>query len=138
MNIQVWIRRARRGSFALAALAAAYLYLRVDLLVLPPRSCSPLAGIGPNSRLLLDRRPGTLLPGDAVLFRGPEDQIHLARVAEPSASLDQRQRELLANGFLWVSVDHDGCAGLDSRSLGPLDRSDVIAEVVSVLGRRSP
>lgn len=138
MNIQLWIRRARRGSLALAALTAAYLYLRVDLLVLPPSACSPLAGIAANSRLLLDRRPGALVPGDAVLFRGPEDRIHLARVSEPPPGLDPRQQELLMNGSLWVSVDHGGCAGLDSRSLGPLARSDVIAEVVAVLGRRSP
>lgn len=125
-----WLRRCRQLTLLLALLGGLYVYLRIELMSLPADGCSPLFGVDPGDSMLLDRRPLDVTVGDAVLFEGPEGQVHLARVAEAPADLPAEARARLEAGALWVVVERSECPGLDSARIGPLEREALRAEVL--------
>ena len=141
-----WLVRVRRATLLLAFLAGLYVYLRIELMTLPAAGCSPLYGVDPGDRMVLDRRPGQIGPGDAILFEGPDGRLHLARVvdaptpagapgpgdgaASPPADLEP--------GALWAVVERADCPGLDSTQLGPIARAQVRAEVLLFLSGDGP
>ncbi|MEO0652715.1 MAG: hypothetical protein AAFZ65_18725 [Planctomycetota bacterium] len=125
-----WLRRCRRATLLLALLGGLYVYLRIELMTLPIDGCSPLFGVDPGDRMLLDRRATDVDRNDAVLFEGPEGRMHLGRVVDAPADLSAEARAQLDAGALWVVVEQPDCPGLDSTSIGPVERERVRAEVL--------
>ena len=125
---------ARRVTLFLAVFGAAYLFWRADVLELPSEGCSPLNGFAPGARVLVDRSPGHLRPGDPVLFRGRPGELLLGRVVDPPAEVGVEQRDALDAGDLWIVAEREDCPGRDSRELGPIAPDDVVARLLTPLG----
>jgi len=133
VNKAVVVKRLRWIVWGVAAVLVGGLLLRYESLRLPSAGCSPLAAFDPGDRLLLDawRAPSE---GDAVLFRGPEELLlgrvlpfpeGLVKVPASWASFD--------DDHLWIVADGPDCPAADSRSLGPIARTDVRAVVAAEL-----
>ena len=114
------LRRFRRWTLLIALAGAAYLGLRFDLVTLPPDGCSPVTRYEAGDRLVIDRHPGDVQPGDAVLVRAADGTLHLV-VVEVAREDD---------GRLWCSADCARCEGFDSASVGWLDLSAVAGRVL--------
>lgn len=121
---------ARRVTLFLAVLGAAYLFWRADVLELPEEGCSPLHGFAPGARVLVDRAPGELRVGHAVLFRGRTGELLLGRIATPGPNVGSDERAQLAAGDLWILTERDDCPGRDSDDLGPIPTDDVVARLL--------
>ncbi|MHC4262602.1 MAG: hypothetical protein ACYSWX_08785 [Planctomycetota bacterium] len=133
MSPRRWSRTAGRITTALALFGGVYLYLRIEVMTLPVAGCSPLFGIDPGQRLLLDRKPANLAQGDMVLFTDPSGALHMARLAPPPLDLAPEARAELDAGALWLHVEREDCPAPDSRSLGPVTRSAIEAKIVTAL-----
>jgi hypothetical protein len=105
----------RRGTLLLAAVGAAYLWTRFEVLPLPAGGCSPLRRLRPGTLLWVDRRPGPLEVGDVVFFRLADGTIVLGEVARREASPPRS----------WVLTDDPACPGTDSDDLGWVPDGDV-------------
>jgi len=105
------LTRFRRWTILLALAGAAYLGLRFDMVTLPPDGCSPVTRYDPGDRLVIDRHPGEVGPGDAVLVRGGDGLLHLVVV-------EARRGD---DGRLWCSADCPRCAAFDSSAAGWLE-----------------
>jgi hypothetical protein len=112
--------RFRRWTMILALAGAAYLGLRFDLVTLPPDGCSPVTRFEPGDRLVIDRHPNGLGPGDAVLVRAPDGVLHLVVV--------EAIRE--AGGELWCSADCERCDAFDSGAAVWLEPGAVAGRVL--------
>lgn len=122
----------RRASVAIAGLALLYLIARFDTQNLPQDGCSPLHGVAPGAKLLIDRWAGAPRFGQSVLFEGSGGRLHLGRVQPPPAEAEQAFAAQFDAGDLWIQVDADDCPGLDSATLGPIAVSAVRGPVVMV------
>jgi len=125
LDPQRLVRPLRLLTLALAAAGALYLWRRYDLMLLPAGGCSPLASLAPGDRLLLDRRPRAPVVGDALVFAGPENALHLAVVRQARGSGDARE--------LWLETEVADCPGPDSRELGWIPARSVRARVLLAL-----
>ncbi len=123
----------RRAILALTGLLIAYALLRFTVVRLPPGALSPLHGIHPGDRLLVDRRAHPARPGEIVLYRGSAGELLLGRRASPPAGLEPAARSALAAGALWILSDRTGGPAPDSLELGPIPERDLVGRVVLVL-----
>ena len=125
-------RRLQRGvrnlCLALVAVGFVYLWSRYDTQVIPPEGCSPLLRFGPGNRLLVDARPPGFAPGDALLFRGPDQRLYLAAVARvrPDGAAPPGVESL------WLEGDNPECPARASAEFGWIAAEDVAARVVMV------
>ena len=128
------LRRVRVVLYVLTAGCLAVLALRYETIRLPEEGCSPLVQFTPGKRLLLDRWRGPKA-GDAVLFHSGTDLL-LGRVQAPPDDLPEKlpsSWSAFDDQHLWIVGDAPDCPALDSRTLGPIDRSDVAAVVAAGL-----
>jgi len=114
------LTRFRRWTMLLALTGAAYLGLRFDLVTLPPDGCSPVKRFEAGDRLVIDRHPGEVGPGDAVLVRAGDGRLHLV-VVEAAREDD---------GRLWCSADCERCDALDSSTVGWMESGAVAGRVL--------
>lgn len=128
-----WLGRIRRVVLLVATSLVLYAWARFDVVVLPEGAVSPLYGIHPGDRLLVDRRPGALGSGSDVLYRAPDGRLLLGRTAEPPADAGAEARARLAEGARWVLLDRPVEGVPDSRTLGPIQPEALVGRVVLVL-----
>ncbi len=121
------LRRGRLLAYVVIGALVTYGFLRYDLANLPAEGCSPLHGLEPGSRIVLDRWCGRPLPGAAVFFEGAGGELLLGRVAEPGETL------VLGPDALWILSERADCPGRDSRTLGPIPTKKVVGRVAAVL-----
>jgi len=124
--------RVRLVIYGVLALGVGYGLWRFDVGSLPDVGCSPLYDIQPGDRLLIDRFPGTLREGDAVMFRDPAGELFLGRVGTPPPSAPPEVWAACTAGALWIVKDQRDCPGADSPVLGPIARDDVAGRVVGL------
>lgn len=120
MNPRRVTRHLRLVVYVTCALAVLYLWGRFDLYRLPEVGCSPLLRFTPGDTLLLDRRPRNLFVDDAVLVRGDDGLLYLAKVTD------------LADDRAWVETDAPDCPGRDSDQFGWVAAEDTSARVLMV------
>lgn len=124
MNPRPLLRPIRRAMYVACAAMLLYLFLRFDLHRLPEEGCSPLLRFVAGDDLLLDRRPGRIEPGEALLVQGDDGLLYLVAV--------ERVREGEAGRELWVQTDAPDCPGRDSDELGWVPEDRVAARVAMV------
>lgn len=132
-RLQRLLWRGRIALYAGVVLVLLYGTWRYDLVRLPAAGCSPVEGVEPGDRLVVDvreRRPGR---GAIVLFRTPDARLAFARVEPPPPSAPAEVHDAVAAGALWLVADRAGCPGPDSRRLGPLGPDAVAGTVVGRL-----
>lgn len=121
MNLQTrLLRRLRRWTLVLALGGAAYIGLRFEFLAMPEGRCSPVARFDAGDRLVVDRYPGEIAPGDAVLIRSEEGALLLVVVSAMGEAEEQ----------LWCTSDCSSCVGFDSAVDGWVDRRAVAGRVL--------
>ncbi|MDG1490682.1 MAG: hypothetical protein P8M11_13570 [Planctomycetota bacterium] len=121
MTLQVrLLRRLRRWTLLLALAGGAYLGLRFETISLPEDRCCPVNRFGAGDRLIVDRHPPSVGPGDAVLVRGKEGALHLVVVSAT--------RE--GGAFLWCSSDCPDCTGFDSAVDGWVEQAAISGRVL--------
>jgi hypothetical protein len=106
---------------------------RYDLVRLPSEGCSPLVAYAPGDRLVVDRHPGAPGTADAVLFRGPEDELLLGLVTAPPESAPEDVWRACAAGALWIVAEREDCPSADSRRLGPIARERIEGRIAFAL-----
>lgn len=131
-EIQRVLVRVRIGLYVVLALVIAYCVWRFDVASLPAEGCSPLFDLEPGDRIVVDRRPGTLKAGDAVLFRAPDGELYLGRVSTPPLSAPADVWAACEAGALWVVKEKRDCPGAESAVVGPIARADVSGRVVGL------
>jgi len=124
--------RVRLVVYGVLVLGVAYFLWRYDVGSLPAEGCSPLIDLQPGDRILIDRHPGVLNEGDAVLFRDPKGELYLGRAGTPPASAPEETWAACAAGALWIEKERRDCPGPDSVLLGPLAREQVVGRVVGL------
>jgi hypothetical protein len=125
-----WIRR---GVLCAAAGLVLYGWRRFDVVTLPEGARSPLFGIHPGDRLLIDRHaePGT--EEEDWLYRDAAGALLLARTkAAPPG------HATLGPDELWLEFEREVPGLSDSRTSGPVARAALAGRVVFVLPRATP
>jgi hypothetical protein len=125
--------RVRIALYAAILALLGFLLLRYDLLRLPEQGCSPLSGIAPGARLVVERHPRKVAPGDALLYRSPAGELLLGRVVEPPASVSAEAHAACAAGSLWLVSEDRACSTKDSGEFGPIAPSAVEGRIRGVL-----
>jgi len=115
-------RRLRRIAYVLAGTGALYLFVRYDLFDVPEAGCSPVVGVAPGARLLLDGWATDARVDDVVLFRDAAGALHLGRIVEPG--------EPLGSDAVWIGGDDPDCPGYESAASGAVPRSAILARVL--------
>lgn len=132
-----FLARVRRVIFALVLASAGYGFVRFDLVALPSGAHSPLYGIHPGDRLLVDRHARHADLDQVWLYRGRAGELWLGRVSTPPAVLDEGAQAGLASGALWLvaerALGHSASEPADSRSIGPIPSSALAGRVLFVL-----
>ncbi len=128
-----FLRALRRACLALAVLLAGYLVLRFDVVELPEGARSPLYGIHPGDRLLVDRYRRLPATGEAVLYRGERGELLLGRATAPPQDLPAPAAQAIGAGALWILSECADVPAPDSRELGPIPPERVVGRVVLVL-----
>jgi hypothetical protein len=114
--------KVRRAGYVLAAAGVVYLWSRYDVYDVPQIACSPVVGVAPGARLLLDRWAKDAREHDVLLFRDAAGALHLGRVeAAPGA---------LSSGELWIGGDDPACPGFESSESGAVPRERIEARVL--------
>ena len=126
------LARVRIGLYAVLALVIAYCVWRFDVASLPAEGCSPLYDVEPGDRIVVDRHPGELHAGDAVLFRAPDGELYLGRVDTPPPSAPEAVWTAVEGGALWIVKERRDCPGAESPVLGPFARAAVAGRVVAL------
>lgn len=114
-------RRLRIVTLMLAALGAAYLWNRYELIDLPGSGCSPLRSIRPGNTLWVDLAPSDIAEGNVLFFELPNGSIALAQVTRVGPE-----------GY-WVSCDDPACPGVDSDDLGWLQEEQIHGRMIMAL-----
>jgi len=127
------LARVRRWVLFLAVAGALYGYSRFDVVLLPEGALSPVFGIHPGQRFLVDRHARSGGPGETWLYRGPDGALLLGRALEPPEGLDAEARAALAEGALWLCFERPVPGLADSRTLGPIPTSALEGRVILVL-----
>lgn len=124
-----WIRRA--VLFAVFGLVL-YGWRRFDVVTLPEGARSPLFGIHPGDRLLVDRsaEPGT--DEEDWLYHDAEGALLLGRTKVPPPGT------ALGPGELWLEFEREVPGLADSRTAGPVPRAALAGRVIFVLPRSTP
>jgi len=127
------LTRVRRVVLFLAAGGALYGFARFDVLVLPEGAVSPLFGLHPGDRMLVDRhaREGAL--EETWLYRDPSGALLIGRAVPPPEDLPAEARQALAAGALWLCADRELPGVADSRTLGPIGAAQREGRVILVL-----
>jgi hypothetical protein len=125
--------RVRIALYVAMLAVLAYFFLRFEVVTLPAEGCSPLLGIAPGQKLVVERRPGGVVPGDAVLFRSPQGELLLGRVATPPESAGSEALAACAADALWLVSEDAECSTADSSRFGPIARSAVEGRIRGVL-----
>jgi hypothetical protein len=128
-----WLRRARRAVLLLSVGLAFYAYARFDIVRLPSEALSPLYGIHPGDRLLIDRHARAGSVGEAWLYRGARHELLLGRAVRAPRELPEGQRAALAAGALWLTSERAVGATSGSDELGPIPRTALEGRVLLVL-----
>jgi len=128
------LRHVRMGVLVVAVIGFAHLYQRFKLIAVPVESCSPILGVEPGTKLLVDTEPTDehLFLGDLVLYALPADadgvvRYSYGRIAVPPGSPPGTRR--LDDGF-WLLGDNPSCPYPDSRSEGLFPIEAVAARVL--------
>lgn len=108
-----------------AAGAAVWIGSRFEFLSLPREGCTPIRGLQPGARLLVDRSPSLLADGRVVLWRGSDEAVHLGRLAPAPQPIAPDQ--------VWIVVDDPDCPAPQSSSVGPIPRERVAGRVLMTL-----
>jgi hypothetical protein len=120
---------ATRILVVLIVATGAYGFLRFDTVRLPGDGCSPVHGIDPGARLLLDAWARSPAIGDVVLYRDEAGTLLLGRVRpRPDGTADPAPGE----ASFWVLGERESCPSPDSRQLGPIAASRLSGRVVYV------
>jgi hypothetical protein len=114
--------------FALAGVALAYGFVRYDLVRLPPGARSPLYGLQPGDRMVVDRQARGGAEGEIWLFRNAQGELLLGRVTPRD-----REGPAAAEGALWLTFEREVRGLSDSRELGAIPREGLEGRVVFVL-----
>ena len=126
------LARVRIALYVVLALVIGYCMWRFDVASLPAEGCSPLFDVQPGDRIVLDRHPGELKAGDAVLFRAPDGELYLGRVDAPPPSAPADVWQAVEAGALWIVKEVRDCPGAESPVLGPIARESVAGRVVAL------
>lgn len=127
-----FLGRARRLILFATIASALYGYARFDIVTLPEGALSPLYGIHPGDRMLLDRRAHVGAPGEVWLYRGPDERLLLGRALPAPESLADEARQAMERGALWLAAERDLPGIPDSRQLGPIAREARVGRVLFV------
>ena len=123
------LRSLRLVVLVVAAVGFGYLYQRYELLGTSAQACSPVLGIEPGTKLLIDRRPVDehLYLGDLVVYRLATGEVTYGRITSPpGAPVGTRRTDA---GF-WILGDNPDCPLPDSRSEGILPLDAIEARVL--------
>ncbi len=128
------LRYLRLAVLVVAAMGFAHLYQRYKLVSVPSESCSPILGVEPGTKLLVDTAPTeeNLFLNDLVLYAlpsSPGDPIHYSygRITTPPGSPPGTLRT--EAGF-WLLGDNPDCPYPDSRSEGTFPLESITARVL--------
>lgn len=121
-----WVRRVLLlGVLGLCA----YAWRRFDVVALPEGALSPLHGIHPGDRLLVDRRARPEAGEADWLFRGADGALLLGRSKAPPAG------HTLGADELWLEFEREVPGLQDSRARGPVSAGELEGRVVLVFPR---
>ena len=132
-KVRSHVRVVRVAAYVALALVLGYGAWRSDVASLPSEGCSPLLLFEPGNSLVLDRRPGEIAEGRAVLYRSPFGELLLGRIETPPPSVPAEVWDACEAGALWIVGDRAGCPGEDSRIFGPVQPDAVEAVVAFAL-----
>jgi len=124
-----WIRR---GVLFVVLGLLLYGWRRFDVVTLPEGALSPLFGIHPGDRLLVDRHAQADGPGQDWLFRDAAGALLLAR------SRPAPPGRTLPTGALWLEFEREIPGLADSRTNGPVPAAALAGRVVVVLPGGGP
>jgi hypothetical protein len=116
------LRSLRRIAYVLAGTGTLYLFVRYDLFDVPEVGCSPVVGVAPGARLLLDSWAEDARVDDVVLFRDANGALHIGRIVEPG--------EALGPEAVWIGGDDPDCPGYESAASGAVPRGAIRARVL--------
>lgn len=114
--------KVRRAGYVLAAVGVFYLWSRYDVYDVPEIACSPVVGVAPGARLLLDRWAKDAREEDVLLFRAADGALHLGRV--------EAAPQPIGDDVLWIGGDDPACPGYESSQSGTVPRERVVARVL--------
>ncbi len=125
--------RVRIAIYLVVLALSGFFLLRFDLVSLPAEGCSPLLGIAPGDRLIVDRHPSAIQLGDGVLYRSPAGELLLGRVDAPPPSAPASVFEACRAGDLWIVTEDPACSTADSTRFGPISRAALVGRIRGVL-----
>ncbi|MEQ1892464.1 MAG: hypothetical protein ABL998_07995 [Planctomycetota bacterium] len=125
-----WARRVLL--FAVIGLLL-YGWRRFDVVTLPEGAHSPLFGIHPGDRLLVDRRAEPGAGEENWLYRDGAGALLLGRTKGAHEGV-----AALEAGQVWLEFEREVPGLADSRTNGPVPRSALAGRVVFVLPRTTP
>ncbi len=112
------------------AVGAAVAARRITAYEIAENSMSP--ALNPGDWVAAWRRPGTVRPGDVVIFERPArpgfDPVK--RVTGISGDRPCGWDRPLEQGEVWVAGDNPDAGSVDSRSFGPIRTGEIAARVV--------
>lgn len=114
------MRWSRRVTAVLAIAGAAYLVSRYEVFRMDSDAPSPLHRFADGSTLVLDRRPRTPEPGDAVVVRTASGVLHVTGI--------EAVRE--DGSGIWCEIDDPSVAGLTSSTAGWIDGRAIYGRVL--------
>ena len=117
--------RARVALYALLVVVVGYHLWRYDVARIPAEAVSPLEGFAPGARLIVDKHPGTVRVGDAVIYEGPDGELLLGRIEEPPPSAPEEMLARCRAGAHWIVKERPDARGADSTTLGPIDAAAI-------------
>ncbi len=114
--------KVRRAGYVLAATGVVYLWARYDVYDVPEIACSPVVGVAPGARLVLDRWAKDVRSEDVLMFRDASGMLHLGRVEDAP--------QPLAPGEVWIGGDDPACPGYESADSGAVPKERIEARVL--------
>ena len=125
MNAVQAKKYAMRGLLVACVATLIYGIARFESIRLPSNGCSPVHGVEPGARLVLDTWAQNLGAGELVLYRDAAGVLYLGRV-QPFPANEE------SGSGLWVLGDRSDCPTRDSRDLGPIDTDRIAGRIFYV------